>query len=102
MAFEKKEKDPADVLDYLINWQDGTQPFLAEAEVITTSSWATYNPQWEPTTDLTVNSDSHTDTTATAWVSGGVAGEKYYLTNHIITDQGREKDLSIQIICKEQ
>jgi hypothetical protein len=101
-TFDTRIKDPADVLDYLIDWQAGAKPFLSEDEVITTSSWTAYDDKWAATDDLVIDSDSHTDTTATGWVSGGLAGQKYYITNHVVTDQGREKDLSIKIDCKEQ
>lgn len=100
--FETRTKDPADVLDYLINWQDGTKPFLTQDEVITASSWLAYTDKWAATDDLVIDSDSHTDTTATVWVSGGLTGKTFYITNHVVTDQGREKDLSIKIDCKEQ
>lgn len=102
------EKDPADVLDYLNNWQPSTglstgqEPFLGETEVITDSTWVAYDPDWVPTSDITIDSDSFTDTTTTVWLSGGTVAGLYLITNHIITAEGREKDWSFLIICKEQ
>lgn len=102
MAFDTKIKDPADVLDYLVDWQGGSLPFLAEGETITASTWAAHDPKWVATDNITIDSDSHTATTTTVWLSGGTAPESYYVTNHVVTDQGREKDHSIQIKMKEQ
>lgn len=103
------EKDPADVLDYLNNWRPdpvglaaGQEPFLAADEVITASTWAAYTIEWVPTTDIAIDSDSHTDTTATVWLSAGVAGGLYFITNHVTTAEGRQKDWTFLIICKEQ
>lgn len=112
MAFETKVKDPADVVDYLINWRPDTNPVLAEDEIVTDSTWTAYdlpagkNPQdptfeWEESVDFVVDSDSFTDTATTVWTSAGVRGAKYLLTNHIRTDQGREFDFTILIKMKE-
>lgn len=105
--FRVYDKDPADVLDYLNNWQptdvpSGTEPFLADGETITTSTWAAYTPEWVAADDIAIDSDSHTDTTATVWLSGGIRAIWYFVTNHVVTDQGREKDWSFIINMKEQ
>lgn len=113
MAFVTKVKDPAEIVDYLINYRGGDEPVLAEDEIVTASTWTPYdlpagaNPQdpafeWVETADLNVDSDSFTDTTATVWTSGGVRAAKYLLTDHITTDQGREFDRTIIIKMKEQ
>lgn len=100
--FQKFTKDPADVLDYLLDWRKGEKPFLAEDEVILTSTWAAKTTAWVTTTDITIDSSTHTASTTTVWVSDGLVPATYYLTNHIVTDQGREKDETIQIILEEQ
>jgi hypothetical protein len=110
VAYDTKTKDPDAVKDYLNDWQSGDKPFLLEDEIITASTWTAYafpvgNPtvvEWEPTTDLTIDSDSFTDTTATVWLSGGTVGDKFLVTNHVTTDQGREDDWTIQIKIREQ
>ena len=72
-------KDPAENLDYSMDWGEN---WLAPGETITTSSW-TASP------GLTLGVTSDTDSTATAWVSGGTAGQPYLLTNTIVTSAGR-------------
>lgn len=104
MAFVTRVKDPADKLDYLIDWRGGTNPGLAEDETITTSTWTAYDTAWVETDDLVVHDElnSHTGTTATGWASGGTTNTSVYFTNHIVTDQGRELSYSIKIKIKEQ
>lgn len=102
--FTKYKQDPADVLDYRNNWRTAVDPFLAPTEVISTSTWTAYDTSWVANDDITIDSSpsTHTDTTATVWVSDGVLGSTYYLTNHIVTDEGREKDETISITIEEQ
>jgi hypothetical protein len=100
---DPKIKDPADKLDYLIDWL-ATENGLQAAETITTSTWSAFDDKWVTTTELVVETglSSHTTTTATGWVSAGLVGKKYYFTNHIVTSQGRELSWSITIKVKEQ
>lgn len=107
--FPKKSQDPADVLDYEHNWRavatgPDDLPFLAPTEIIDTSTWTAYTVGWIGTDDITIDDPaaSHTDTTAKVWVSGGDLGVTYYITNHIVTDEGREKDRTIAITIEEQ
>lgn len=104
-TFETRTQDPADRLDYEINWQGGDKPFLAEDDVLTASSWTTWTDKWVATDDIVVDADSNTDTTSTAWVTFAgptFAGNNYFITCHAVAASGREKDLSIKIQCKEQ
>lgn len=103
MPSEPKIQDPQDKLDYLIDWL-ATENGLAEDETISTSTWTTFDALWAPTTELVSDTSSHTTTTATGWAyfNNGVRGKKYYFTNHIVTNQGRELSWSITIKCKEQ
>lgn len=82
-------KDPDAVKDYQINWAAR----LAAGETITTSTW-------EVTTGLTKDSDTHTDSTTTVWLSGGTVGVTYTATNRIVTSDGRTDDqtLTFQIV----
>lgn len=100
--FRKFKKDPADVLDYLNDWQALPLAFLGSGETIESSGWTAYTTAWGSTDDITIDSSSFTDTTSTVWLSEGVRGVTYYLTNHIVTNQSREKDETIQIIMEEQ
>lgn len=104
MAFETRIKDPADKVDYQIDWRGGTKPGLAEDETITTSTWTAYDTTWVETGDITVHDElnSNTATTSTGWVSGGTRDNTVYFTNHIATDQGRELSYSIKLRIKEQ
>ena len=83
-------KDPQAVLDYQVDWSAwlGT-------DTIASSSWTAE-------TGITVDSDSHTTTTATAWVSGGTTGERYRLTNHITTAGGRTDERTITIVVRDR
>lgn len=84
-------KDPNAVLDYEIDWSS----WLATSETISTSTWTV-------PTGITKDSDTHTTTTTTAWLSGGTAGNIYTLTNRIVTNQGRTEDRSIYVPCAER
>lgn len=79
-------KDPGEVKDYAVDWT----AHLAASETVTTSTWVV-------ATGLTKDSDSTTTTLATIWLSGGTAGEEYRVTNHVITNQGREFERSFTI-----
>ena len=76
-------KDPAAVLDYLIDWAD----WLDGDSIISS--------EWVPGGGLTVSSSSHTSTTATVWVAGGTIG-KAGVTNHITTLGGRQNDWTLK------
>ena len=84
-------KDPDAVLDYSINWST----WLVTGDTIVTSTWTA-------DTGITIDSDSNTTTATTVWLSGGTAGESYGVTNHIVTDDGREDDRTITILVCEQ
>ena len=85
---ETRFKDPQAVMDYKIKWYRwlGTDTILS-------SSWSADSP------NITIDDGTqHNDTEAVVWLSGGVAGETYILTNHIVTAGGREEDGSIRIV----
>ena len=81
-------KDPDAVLDYSIEWSK----WLA-GDQIQTSAWSVSDPALE-TAD-----DSNTETRATVWLSGGMAGQSYTVTNRITTNGGRtdERSFAIQV-----
>jgi hypothetical protein len=88
-------KDPDAVLDYTFNWADYLQP---TADTIASVAWVT------PTApgSITVVSSSSTPTTATAFVSGGVLGQKEVLTCRITTTGGRVDDRSVLLRIVER
>lgn len=83
-------KDPNATLDYVINWAT----YLG-ADTILVSSWIVPS-------GITSVTDTDTATTATIWLSGGTVGQKYALTNRILTAGGRTDDRTIYIKVKEQ
>ncbi|AZM51779.1 hypothetical protein DMA15_03605 [Streptomyces sp. WAC 01529] len=85
------EKDPDATLDWVWDWSDWLEP----GETITTSTMTV-------SAGLTLNSDAHSATSATAWVSGGTPGTPYQVTNRIITSAGRIDDRSITIRVKNR
>lgn len=81
--------DPQAKLDYSVDWT----AWLAPGDAIDTSVWAV--TPLGPT--LSANSVDVDGKIATIWFTGGTTGEKFVLTNHIITTDGREDDRSITI-----
>lgn len=79
--------DPGEdnAIDYRINWSQwiGT-------DTIVTSTWTV-------PAGITKNSEENTTTEAVVWVTGGVVGNTYTLTNHIETAAGRKWDQSIKL-----
>lgn len=83
--------DPDATLDYTVDWS----AWLADDETISESAWVV-------PTGLTAGVDSHDDTTAWVWISGGTADTDYTLTNRVTTSAGRTDDRSITLICRER
>lgn len=88
-------KDPDEVIDYTVDWT--ADDWLASGEEISTSTWSV-----SPTGSLTIDSESETTTTATAFVSAGTVGKVYRLTNEIVTDQGRTGQRSVIVRVEER
>ncbi len=89
MALKWPDKDPDEVLDYLGDWSDR----LPAGDDIATSTWLV-------PVGITKDSDSHTDTTTTIWLSGGTLNATYSLTNRITTDGGRTMDQTMTLKLK--
>lgn len=87
-------KDGDAVLDYTIDWSQ----WLPDNDTITSS---TFTVQSEADGAVAVDDSSFTTTTTTVWLSGGTAGQRYLVTNHIVTAAGREDDRSLRITIKE-
>lgn len=75
------EKDPGSVLDYVIDWSQ----WLPEGDVIGSSSFTV-------PAELTITDESFDDISATVWLSGGVLGKTYKITNQIVTSPGGRQD----------
>jgi hypothetical protein len=92
MSINVFRKDPASNLDYSLDWSE----WLAEDETIITSTWVASSE------DITLADESNTDTLTTVWVSDGVAGVDYVLTNEITTSDDRVDARSITITCENR
>ena len=82
------DKDPNATLDYSFDWGPYLTPLL---DTITSVAWVV-------TPGLTVVSQSNTDTTATAFVSGGVLDTDEILTCRVTTAGGRIDDRSVTLV----
>jgi hypothetical protein len=82
------DKDPSEIVDYQLDWT----PFLG-ADTIATSVWTA-------PTGFTINAQSNTDTTATVWLAGGLAGA-HQITNRITTTGGRTFERSVALRVAE-
>lgn len=80
-------KDPIEFTDYSINWEVR----LDEGDTIVGSTWI-IKPN-----GLVHESDEHTSTLTTIWLSGGEAGKTYTLTNVIETASGRSRPKSYRL-----
>jgi hypothetical protein len=99
-VIESRVQDPADVLDYTMNWKAGDKPFLTGTMTLVSSAWAPYDTSWAPSTAATLVDGGHDTTTSTVRVSDLTAD--VYVTCHGVASDGQEKDQSIKIIKKEQ
>ena len=84
-------KDPDSVIDYGVDWS----AWLASGETILTSSWIV-------PAGLTLDSESNTTTATAVFLSAGIEGESYTLTNRITTSAGRTEDRSMIILCAQK
>lgn len=80
-------KEPTAILDYSIDWSD----FLTGGDTIVSSTWSTSD------IGIVVDSNTYTTNTTTVWLSGGVDGYNYVVTNSIVTQLGREDSRYIEI-----
>lgn len=87
-------KDPDAVLDYQWDWA-GAKPWLTDGDTIV--DYTITVPA-----GLTLDSSEATDTTVTAWLSGGIDRETYSVTCHIVTAAGREDDRTITFTMQER
>ena len=83
-------KDPNAILDYSVDWSR----WLAGDEIATS--------EWIVPVGLAKASDTNTTTKATAWLSGGAAGQSYAVTNRITTTGGRTEDRTMTIRVEER
>jgi hypothetical protein len=91
-SFQAFLKDPAEVLDYTMDWTDKLQPI---GDTINTSSWTVPS-------GLTDSLETNTGLTATVWLASGVLSTTYQVDNTIVTTGGRTMKWSflLQLVTK--
>lgn len=82
-------QDPDAHKDWSVDWS----AWLEDGETITVSTWVTDG--------LTLDAESKSDTKATVWVSGGVVGGRYSVTNRVVTSLGRSDDRSLHFMIEQ-
>jgi hypothetical protein len=85
--------DPNAKLDYSVDWSS----WLGAGETISTSTWTVASGITQATP-----APSATDSVATIWLTGGTVGSHYEITNHIVTNQGREDDRTMVVQVSER
>ena len=83
-------KDPSARLDYAVDWT----AWLQDGDSIATSEWLTG--------DLTPTEPRLIGATATVWLSGGVLGVTYRITNRITTAAGRTDERTLRLLITER
>lgn len=84
----------SELLDYTINWPArglGT-------DTIASSTWATSSSDITISNQQIINSNTQT----LFWLTGGVAGTVYTITNTIITSGGRTMQETVNYYCEAQ
>jgi len=82
-------KDPEAVLDYRFDWVEWLNGDTITAATVTV-------------TNGTKASQTFTNTTVTAWISGGVAGQVISVNCHITTAAGRQDDRTVRLKVKSR
>jgi hypothetical protein len=80
--------DPTDVDYYGWDWADR----LDTGETISVSTWTVPSGITQ-----TTPAPSIAGSVTTLWLTGGTLGQKYTVTNHITTNQGRQFDRSFVV-----
>lgn len=84
-------QDPQAVLDYPFDWSTALL-----GDPIQTS-------QFTADSGIMVESDAIVDSQNTVvWLSGGERNKRYAITNHILTEGGREDDWTIYVLVKQR
>ena len=80
-------KDPNAILDYSLDWA----PWL-DGDTLTSSTWVVDSPL-----SVVSGSEVFDNTTTSLFISGGVQGTSYTITNSITTAGGRTDDRSLEL-----
>ena len=90
MSSFSAQKDPSAVLDYQMNWE----PYL-DSDLIDSVLWIVPD-------GLASEAETHDNTTATIWLSGGITGMTYDVVCRVTTIGGRIDDRTIAICVKDK
>jgi hypothetical protein len=86
-------KDPDADLDFKRDWA----AWLAEVDdTIESSEW------FHEGLELGEGGETHDGTSATIWLKGGAVGQRYDVTNRIVTVGGRTDDRTFTIVVRER
>lgn len=83
-------KDPNSTIDFAVDWAE----WLNTGDTVTTSSW-------EVPSGLTVSSSTVTNNVARAFLTGGIDGVDYLVTNRVTTQGTRIEDRSILVQVRQ-
>jgi hypothetical protein len=83
------QQTPNELQDWTINW--ATRGL--GADTITTSAWAVNSA------DVALSDAAETATTTTIWVTGGIPGNAYSITNTVETAGGRTLQETVTYVC---
>ena len=91
------QKQPADVLDYDLDFSD----WLTGSDTITGAVATASTTETADPADLMVNSTQIVGQNVKVWVSAGVSGRSYKVTTTITTSEGRVKQLEFKIRVRD-
>jgi hypothetical protein len=91
------KKDPDDIADYQLDWYTGKNDKPGQLQL---DGDTIFSSTWIVPTDLTLEDESNDSTSATIWLSGGLNGKTYIITNRIVTAAGRQWDQSVKLPVK--
>lgn len=85
------KKDPSAILDFGFDWSE----WLASGEIIASSVWTL-------DAGIATSEDSYGDTTTVVWISGGLTGFTYTVTNTITTTDDRTDERSFELVVEDR
>lgn len=85
-------QSPGALLDWTLDWSSVLMP----GEALSSSLWFVDNDV------ITLSLPSHTPNAATVWITGGVDGGSYRLTNRTSSNAGRTDDRTIAVLIRQQ
>lgn len=84
-------KDPNDVLDYAIDWND----------VLDLDADAIASAVWTFPSGVTMDSQAEATGVTTVWISGGTAGTRYEISCRLTTTGGRTYDRTVTLSVRQ-